>query len=100
VALYPATGTAKGRVDTEAFTRSDLGQKPYARTQQTVEITARVKTVDKEARIVTVEGKNAEVSVQVPDDVNLDEVEPGEMVRVEYVEAAVISVESPEKAGR
>lgn len=97
VRLYPAAAAAKGRVEKTGISRSDLGQKPHVSITRHVELTGKVAELDRTTRVATLDGKKGTLTLTVADDVNLDEVNIGDVVRVEYVEILSITVNTPAK---
>lgn len=97
VRLYPAADAAKGSITKTGISRSDLGQKPHVSITRHVELTGKVAALDKEARMATLDGKEGSLTLQVADDVDMDAVNIGDMVRVEFVEMLSITVNAPAK---
>lgn len=94
VKVFPVAG-GKGRIESTQVSRSSVGQKPYGELTKTVEITGRISAIDKESRMITLEGKHGELITQVDEDVDLSKLNKGDTVRMEYMESVVMSVETP-----
>ncbi|WP_419653530.1 hypothetical protein [Thiolapillus sp.] len=97
VRLYPVKTVAKSRVEKVGNARSDLGQKPHVSISRHLELTGRIAELDKEKRIVTLEGKDGSITTKVADDVDLSEVKKGDMVRIDLLEMLSITVNAPGK---
>ena len=97
VRLYPAANGSKGVIEKTEVSRAPRGAKPYGMITRHVEITARVTALDPKSRMVTLEGKNGELTLRVADDVDLDKVSINDTVRVDYLERISISVDTPKK---
>ncbi len=97
VRLYPVKTVAKSRVEKVGIARSDLGQKPHVSISRHLELTGRIAELDKEKRIVTLEGKDGSITTKVADDVDLSEVKKGDMVRIDLLEMLSITVNAPGK---
>jgi hypothetical protein len=69
------------------------GQKPGAIVTDVTQLTATVKAVDPQKHTVTLEGKEGKtITVHAPDARNLDQVQVGDKVKVDYVEELAIFV--------
>ncbi|GKT10686.1 hypothetical protein [Desulforhabdus sp. TSK] len=69
------------------------GQKPGAIVTDVTQLTATVKAVDPQKHTVTLEGKEGKtVTVHAPNARNLDQVQVGDKVKVDYVEELAIFV--------
>ena len=97
VMLFPVDTMAKGRIEKTAVSRSDLGQKPHMTVSREIELTARVSKLDRENRIATLEGKGADVILQVAPEVDLDAVKVGDTVQTRFLEMISITVDAPAK---
>lgn len=97
VNLFPVTTIVKSRVERTGVARSDLGQKPHVSITRQIDVTGRISALDKQKRLVTLEGKNGSLTIPVAEDVDLDKVNKGDMVTAEYVEMLSITVDSPKK---
>jgi len=97
VRVYPVTPGAKGRVETKEVSRAPLGAKPYGQVTRRVELTGKVAELDRERRVVTLEGKQGSLTLRVADDVDLTGVLVGDTVRADYLERVTISVDAAPK---
>ena len=62
------------------------------RTRHDIELVARVEAVDAGARTVTLQGPNQTVTLSVKDDVDLNTVKKGDMVKADFVESFAVNV--------
>ena len=92
IAVEPASTKVLERREEISGYRAQPGEKPGAKTTRTVEITAEVKALDREARTAVVKGPNRTVEVKVADDVDLSKVKVGDNVRVVFIESISIQV--------
>lgn len=97
LALYPVSTSSKGRIEKTSVSRSELGQKPHMTISREVELTGSVAKLDKEKRLATIQGKSAEVSMEVAADVDIDSINVGDTVQLTYLEMVSISVNAPAK---
>lgn len=95
VAVFLEEPGAIGRTETIGVSRADLGQKPHGTIERTVDITARISTLDKTKRIATLTGSKYEVTLKVAEDVDLTKINVGDTVRVKYIESLALSVNKP-----
>jgi Cu/Ag efflux protein CusF len=88
--------SATGR---ESITRAPLGDKPSAEHKATYEISAEVKSIDRDKREVTLVGPAGNTRVvKVPEDMKkFDDLKEGDHVVVTATESIAISVSEPEK---
>jgi len=84
---------------TTDMARAPAGAKPGVAAMQTTSIAAKVLEIDKQKRLLTVQGpRGGIVTVAVPPDMKaFDELKAGDMVSAVLSEAVAISVRSPEK---
>ena len=97
LALYPAGAAMQGRIAKTSVSRSELGQKPHMTISREVELTGKVAKLDKQTRIAVIQGKNADISLEVAADVDLDKVNVGDTVQATYLEMISITVNAPAK---
>lgn len=97
VALYPVKTVAMSQVEKVGVSRSDAGQKPHMSISRHLELTGRIADLDKQARVVTLQGKDGSITTRVADDVDLNKVNKGDMVRVDLLEMLSITVNAPGK---
>lgn len=95
--LFPVDTMTKGRIEKTSVSRSDLGQKPHVTISREIELTARVAVLDKEKRMVTLEGKNADLIMEVTPEVDLEAVKVGDTVKANFLEMISITVNAPAK---
>ncbi len=95
VRVYPVTTAIKGMVAKTSVSRSPKGAKPYGTITRQVTLTGRVAKLDRDSRMVTLEGKDGSITLKVADDVDLSKVKERDMVRIDYVETLSMAVESP-----
>jgi Cu/Ag efflux protein CusF len=80
----------------EQLQTAEPGQKPAGAGARTVQVTATVTKIDRDAGEITLRGpRGRSVAVAVRDRSNLDRVKKGDLVEVTYTEAVAISVEKP-----
>ena len=82
------------RKDAVTTERAEPGQKPAGMVRQDVEIVANVTAINKKTRKVTLTGPERTVTVKAPKDVDISQIKVGDQVRVNYIEALAIAVES------
>jgi len=99
-AIFPTPTGAVGSVVETTMSRAELGQKPHGTVTQKIELTGRIQSIDLEQRVVTIQGKEADLLIHVADDVDLSGLKVGDTVKAEYVEALAISVKSPDELGK
>lgn len=97
LALYPAGNAMQGRVEKTSVSRSELGQKPHMSISREVELTGKVAKLDKQTRIAVIQGKNADISMEAAADVDLNNVNIGDIVQATYLEMISITVDAPAK---
>ena len=97
LALYPAGDAMKGRVEKTSVSRSELGQKPHMSISREVELTGKVAKLDKQTRMAVIQGKNADIELEVAADVDLDKINVGDVVQATYLEMISITVNAPAK---
>lgn len=97
LALYPVSASSKGRIEKTSVSRSDLGQKPHMTISREVELTGKVAKLDKETRMATIEGKNADIILEVASDVDLNGVNVGDTVQATFLKMISITVDAPAK---
>ncbi len=95
VQIYPVNGASKGRIVDTQVTRAPLGDKPQGTITKRVEITGRIAAVDRETRMVTLEGKHESLSLRATADIDLSKIKVNDMVRIDYLERFSIKVETP-----
>jgi Cu/Ag efflux protein CusF len=88
--------SATGR---EAVARAPLGEKPSGAARSTIQITATIKSINRDTREVTLVGPEGNTRVvKVPEDMKkFDQLKEGDQVVVKATESLAISVSSPEK---
>lgn len=84
------------RVESSEASRAELGEKPAASTMRRIEGLARVVGIDRENRLVVLQGPQQTVTVKVGDQVDLDKIEEGDEVKATYIEQIAIAVRAPE----
>jgi Cu/Ag efflux protein CusF len=90
----PGEGTM-GMVAGEDVQTAALGQKPGAAAARTVQITAKIVAIDREAEEVTLEDEDGErVTITVRNPEHYDAIAVGDLVEITHTEAMAISVES------
>jgi hypothetical protein len=99
VKLYPVEAAGLGSVAKTEVSRADLGQKPHGTITRTTEFTGRVAALDRDNRIVTLEGKHGSLELAVRDDVDLTNVNVGDMVKMEYIESVAMTIRSAQEMG-
>lgn len=92
LALGPKGSGTRGRLDTLEMERAKRGEKPAGRVTRRVEVTARVKAVNKKGRTVTLLGPMRTLVLGVSNDVDLSRVEVGQDVEAVYIESYAVSV--------
>jgi len=95
LALYPVSISSKGCIEKTSVSRSEFGQKPHKTISREVELTGRVAKLDKEKRLASIQGKSADVSVEVAADVDIDSINVGDTVQLTYLEMVSISMNAP-----
>lgn len=95
--LYPVSTSSKGRVEKTSVSRSELGQKPHVTISREVELTGKVAKLDKGTRMATIQGKNADIALEVAADVDLSSINIGDTVQLTYLEMMSITVNAPAK---
>ncbi len=93
--VYPVTGSGKGRIVNTEVSRAPLGDKPQGTITKHVEITGRVAGLDRETRMVTLEGKHGSLTLRAAADIDLSKIAVDDMVRIDYLERFSIKVETP-----
>ena len=99
MALNPSASGMRSRVDRVETGRAELGQKPAAVVRKTIEATATVMAVDRQARTLTLKGAQRTVTLPVADDIDISNVKVGDQVDAVYQESLAISVQ-PAPAGK
>ncbi|GLU34944.1 hypothetical protein WKR88_14530 [Trinickia caryophylli] len=84
-----ASHAVRERVDTESTTPAVRGATTSVHRIQAL---ATVQRIDRESRLVTLRGPTRTVTLQVSSDKLLDDLAPGESVRVDYVEATAVQI--------
>lgn len=95
LALTPVDGVTRQKTENVEVARSELGAKPAGEVVRTVEAIGVVKSIDKETRVVVLQGAEQTLEVTADDDVDLDAIAVGQNVAATYVEAFAVSVASP-----
>ena len=95
LALTPVDGVTRQKKENVEVARSELGAKPAGEVVRTVEAIGVVKSIDKESRVVVLQGAEQTLEVIADDDVDLDAIKIGQNVAATYVEAFAVSVASP-----
>ena len=90
----PATGGTPARADMLNVWRAELGQKPGVLVEHTAAAVGTVTAVDVESRLVTIEGAERTLVLEVADDVDLGSLSVGDDVNALYQESMAISVEA------
>lgn len=90
--VEPAGSGKPMRVEHVRGERAALGMKPGADVVREIELTARVEAVKPAERLVTLRGPTATVTVEVAEDVDLQSVKVGDMVKARFVETMAVSV--------
>jgi Cu/Ag efflux protein CusF len=84
-----------GTVAGEDVQTAKLGEKPAGAVASTVEITARIIAIDREAGHVTLEGEDGErLTIDVRNPEHYKAIAVGDLVEITYTEAMAISVEA------
>ena len=84
------------RVESAEASRALPGEKPAASTTRRIEGLAKVVGIDRDHRLVVLQGPQNTVTVKVGDQVDLDRIEEGDEVKATYIEEVAISVRAPE----
>ncbi len=85
------------REETTEVTRAPLGQKPAGSIKETANISAIVKDIDYNNRLITVEGPQRTVTLKVdPQAEGFDKIKKGDEVALYLTESLSISVTAPE----
>lgn len=92
-ALQPVEDGITRRRERIETGRAEAGQKPAGTVRKTVFARCNVNAVDAETRNVTLNCPLQTVTLPVSEDINLDEVDAGDVVDAEYVESIAISVQ-------
>ena len=92
--LEPAGSGKPLRVERTVAERAPMGHKPGAAVTSYIEIVARVEGLDAANRLVTLRGPNAVVTLKVAEDLNLEGVKIGDMVKAHFSETYAIAVEA------
>lgn len=90
--VEPAGSGKPMRVEKTQSQRSAEGAKPAGFINKYIELVARVEAVDAGARTVTLQGPNQTVTLSVKDDVDLNTVKKGDMVKADFVESFAVNV--------
>lgn len=80
------------RVEQVSADRAAPGDKPAGSVTRTIDAVGTVRQVDREARLVFVEGTQGMVTLNIPESIDLDTVEVGDEIRARYLETVAISV--------
>jgi hypothetical protein len=86
------------RIDDDQAIRAIPGEKPAGATRKVVRAVAEVIAVSPERGTITVQGPRNIVELRIPDPERLAEIAVGDRIEAAYVEAAALSVTSPEEA--
>ena len=86
------------RIDDDQAIRAIPGEKPAGATRKVVRAVAEVIAVSPEHGTITVQGPRHVVELRIPDPERLAEIAVGDRIEAAYVEAAALSVTSPEEA--
>ncbi len=97
LALYSSDTSSKGSIKKTSVSRSELGQKPHMTISRELQLTGRIRTLDAQTRMVTIEGKNADLSLEVVPDVDLSNIKVGDTIQGTYLEMVSITVNAPAK---
>lgn len=92
-ALQPVEDGITRRRERIETGRAEPGQKPAGTVRKTVFARCNVNAVDPETRNVTLKCPLRTVTLPVAEDIDLDEVDVGDMVDAEYIESIAISVQ-------
>lgn len=95
LALTPVDGVTRQKKENVEVARSELGAKPAGEVVRTVEAIGIVKSIDKESRLVVLQGAEQTLEVTADDDVDLDAIKVGQNVAATYVESFAVSVAAP-----
>lgn len=95
VTLAPGLEGVPAREDAVAITRAARGDRPGAAAAQVTTAEGKVKAIDREHRIVLVEGPRRTVALKVADGVDLKSISVGDAVLARYEAAYAISVQPP-----
>jgi Cu/Ag efflux protein CusF len=89
-------GEQPSRSETSDVQRAPVGSKPGGRATNVVEATAKIEALDLQKRTATIRGPRGNVhTLKVGDEVRLDKVQVGDLVKVRYTEAVAVSVDKP-----
>lgn len=80
------------RVEQISGDRAAPGDKPAGSVTRTVDAVGTVRQVDREARLVFVEGAQGMVTLNIPESIDLDTIEVGDEIHARYIETVAISV--------
>jgi hypothetical protein len=98
--LEKAPGAKPGKTVTEEMSRAEEGAKPGGTMRRTVTVVGTVTAIDPKTQVVRVRGpEEGELDIKVQDPAKLQNVKKGDLVRATFIEALVISVTPPAKAG-
>jgi len=92
VALTPAAGELRQRVETLEKGSAEPGQKPAGVMRKTVSATGTVTALDTDKRTVTIQGAKQTLTLPVSEDIDLASVKVGDQVNALYQESIAISV--------
>ena len=80
------------RVEQVTGERAEPGDKPAGTVIHTIDAVGTVRDVDREKRLVFVEGTKGMVTLNVPEHIDLDAIEVDDDIRARYVKSVTISV--------
>ena len=83
------------RVEATSGSRAEAGDKPAVSTSRRIEAIASVVGIDKQKRLVVLQGPTQTVTVKVGDQVDLDSLQEGDEVKATYIKEVAISVRKP-----
>ena len=83
------------RVESTSGSRAEPGDKPAVSTSRRIEAIASVVGIDKQKRLVVLQGPTQTVTVKVGDQVDLDSLQEGDEVKATYIKEVAISVRKP-----
>lgn len=80
------------RIEKVGGERAEPGDKPAGTVIHTIDAVGTVRDVDREQRLVFVEGTKGMVTLHVPESMDLDVIEAGDAVRAKYIKSVTLSV--------
>jgi hypothetical protein len=96
LALQETRTGVQERKETIDTNRAEPGEKPGGVVSRRIEVLAKVIEVDKENRLVILQGPDGIATLKVGDDVDLTNIDMDDEVKAVYMEEVAISVRSPE----